>query len=841
MTKIAGSDTGSESSGSKDPKKTYPESIYHYQNAQTITLGSFIDNQIFKQAKKNSGKSKRAMKQLSERKPMTPTEPLNPIQPVNPKGQQNPMGPVNPMDQEILKESVDPMGQIKPIRPLNPMGQWNSMEANPSGQMNSKGPMTPLSQMKQMGPMNPIGQINPMVTPKQNGQIYSMSQMNPMGQLNSMSQMNPMDQMNPMEPGNSNRQMNPMGIVNPNGQMNSMSQMNPMDDMNLMRGPVNPNGQIYPMELGNQKGQINPMWPENPNDQINPMWPENPNDQINPIWPENSNDQMNPMGPVNSNDQMNSGSQMNLMAKMNMMGRPVNPNGQLNPMEAGNPNGQINPMGPVNPNDQINCMSQKDLIDQVNLMVKMCLMGVSVNPNGQINPKGPVNSLELLNYLGEAMNLLGKMNTTGPTDPMKPTEPMDGEHPLLGSQSDAPPYDDPMTLPIDLDDDLPDEPVYFDAPRDLTKPLTPYVESLIQTSARLRRNPLGLNFIEDGDSSDDEDTFANQTLKPIGYEMLMARKHKENIELICRYHAEQVVLKTRAIAFLWENYRSDSTLPPNKTIWSVEPHELKPRRVPPNPPAQSNPTNSMPLNVTAPPTYWIPNNYPMQHANLHPNNQSAPATEVQYLNENWWHNANYMNFFANMDHILVNLSQMELYAAQMYTVYGEAFFETAIGRYFPGEATGSSPPFGQIQLQFMERIRQIHHINKINQINQIHRIQQHQQSLQFQQSQQFQQRQQFQQPQQQMQQRSRNYSSNLQEMAHKMDRTLPGHRQMQHENQPNMRYSRAGEQGPLPGRFAGGEQFGGCKPNPGLNAAKPRFNNMIKSERQESDSDGRWC
>ncbi|XP_032582296.1 uncharacterized protein LOC116802305 [Drosophila sechellia] len=817
MTKIAGSDTGSESSSSKDPKKTYPVSIYHYQNAQTITLGSFIDNQFFKQPKKNSGKSQRVLKQLSERKPMTPTEPLNPIQPVNPKGQKNPMGPVNPMDQEILQESVNPMGQIEPIRPPNPMGQ-----------------------------------------------------------------------MNPMEPGNSNRQMNPMGIVNPNGQMNSMSQMNPMDDMNLMRGPVNPNGQIYPKDLGNQKGQINPMWPENPNDQINPMWPENPNDQ------------MNPMGPVNSNDQMNSGSQMNLMAKMNMMGRPVNPNGQLNPMEAGNPNGQINPMGPVNPNDQINSMSQKDLIDQVNLMVKMCMMGVSVNPNGQINPKGPVNSMELLNYLREAVNLLGKMKTTGPTDPMKPTDPMDGEHqhpmkptepmdgehqhPLLGSQSDASPFDDPMTLPIDLDDDLPDEPVYFDAPRDLTKPLTPYVESLIQTSARLRRNPLGLNFIEDDDSSDDEDTFANQTLKPIGYEMLMARKHKENIELICRYHEEQVVLKVRTIAFIWENYRSDSTLPPNKTIWSVERHELKPRHVPPNPPAQSNPTNSMPSNVTAPPTYWIQNNYPMQHANLHPNNQSAPATEVQYLNENWWHNANYMNFFANMDHILVNLSQMELYAAQMYNVYGEAFFETAIGRYFPGDPTGSSPPFGEIQLQFMERIRKIHHINTINKINQIHRIQQHQQepqqfqqspqfqqsqqfqqspqfqqsqqfqksqqfqqsqqfqkSKQFQQSQQFQQRQQFQQPQQQMQQRSRNYSSDLQVMGHKMDRTLPGHRQVQHENQPNMRYSRAGEEGPLPGRFAGGEEFGGCKPNPGLNAAKPRFNNIIESERQESDSDGRWC
>ncbi|EDV47008.2 uncharacterized protein Dere_GG17885 [Drosophila erecta] len=409
--------------------------------------------------------------------------------------------------------------------------------------------------------------------------------------------------------------------------------------------------------------------------------------------------------------------------------------------------------------------------------------------------------------------------TNEQTPPMKPVEPMkptDETDPFSDSPpSEYPAYTvtitPPLTMPIDLEDGYLDFPEYYEMPRDVVKPRTENVRALMQfrgwAYANKRRNPLGLKFLKNDYHSDDEDTFANQTLKPIGYEMLMGIKRRTYMERIYRYQVEQIVFMVEATKYVWENYRYDRKLPPNKTIWSVDRHQLKkpfsnrrnfmhrkPRYMRTNTFPQQNSTSSMPSNMVnmSVPGCWLPNGYPMQLGCWHPVSQPLSASEIEYLYENWWDIFNYVNSFAKMDLFLANLSPNEIYAAQMYAIHGEAFFEMDIGRYFQEESKGCPALLDKLQQPYQQPVQPYQQPHQSYQPHQ---------------------------PQQPY------YSSPVQQWAGKLPWSHP-RRPEQQDNQ-TMRYSRAAEKGPHPGGFSGQEEAGGGKASPGEKGTSKDSHNFL--------------
>ncbi|XP_037725537.1 uncharacterized protein LOC119557059 isoform X2 [Drosophila subpulchrella] len=220
-------------------------------------------------------------------------------------------------------------------------------------------------------------------------------------------------------------------------------------------------------------------------------------------------------------------------------------------------------------------------------------------------------------------------------------------------------------------------------------------------------NPYGLSYIDTADSAEShEDIFVKHEMKPIGYEMLMRAKQRAHLEKMYDEEVAKLVALVEATKLLWESNQSGISL--GKTIWSVDRFELiqspfNRRNV--IPPKQQDPIGThsyangnpimVPSTVVYVPGLWI-QGQPMQVGYWHPywppywpTYWPQPASGP-INNENWWDNANYIDAIAKMEMFLANLSPTEIYAAQMYALHGEAFFDTPMGRCY--KASLPTPP-----------------------------------------------------------------------------------------------------------------------------------------------------
>ncbi|XP_050745219.1 uncharacterized protein LOC108026026 isoform X2 [Drosophila biarmipes] len=224
-------------------------------------------------------------------------------------------------------------------------------------------------------------------------------------------------------------------------------------------------------------------------------------------------------------------------------------------------------------------------------------------------------------------------------------------------------------------------------------------------------NPYGLTYMDAADSAEfEEDIFISHKLKPIGYEMLMRAKHRAHLERMYNEEVAKLVRLVETTRWLWARNRIGLSL--GKTIWSVERSELVPFRFnhrymnPPkqgatrtHPHANGNPF-VMPSAVVCVPGLWF-RGQPMQLGywqgcwqHYWPSYWPQHSRGRPTHNENWWDNATYINAIAQMEMFLVNLSPVEIYAAQMYALHGEPFFDSPMGRCFRGSRQ-TPPPFAQ--------------------------------------------------------------------------------------------------------------------------------------------------
>ncbi|XP_016973463.2 uncharacterized protein LOC108040487 [Drosophila rhopaloa] len=237
--------------------------------------------------------------------------------------------------------------------------------------------------------------------------------------------------------------------------------------------------------------------------------------------------------------------------------------------------------------------------------------------------------------------------------------------------------------------------------------------------------PMWSNPLKLPDERDDEDTFAGHKLKPIGYEMLLARKQKRMANLVQKSIDDQVAVLKKLVEsckYIWQNCEYDPVIPWHKTIWSVGRHQLKepPNRgtyvvkrqveqrqqqleqeqqlekekekqqklsqqqeepKPPVPYATANPflVPSAVWNLCVPHP-WIGN----QGLNLYHQQMGYWYPSWHQTVPNWWDNPIYVQCMAQMELFPVNLSPEELQAAQMYAIHGEQFFDMPMGMGYKG-------------------------------------------------------------------------------------------------------------------------------------------------------------
>ncbi|XP_070074808.1 uncharacterized protein [Drosophila takahashii] len=198
------------------------------------------------------------------------------------------------------------------------------------------------------------------------------------------------------------------------------------------------------------------------------------------------------------------------------------------------------------------------------------------------------------------------------------------------------------------------------------------------------RNPLNLSIL--APPTEPEQTDEKRPLNPIGYEIMMLRKLEAMLKQQINDEVAKLVAKMETMRFLWKGIVS------GQNIWEYKPEELvKPeseenksvelrsqRNNIPNNRAKNQPklarSNYYGYPLVCVPGYWI---YPMQQGYWY---------SYWPQQHNWWDNMGFVNSLAKMDMFLVNLSPMEIHAAQMYAIHGEAFFETPQGKCYKEES-----------------------------------------------------------------------------------------------------------------------------------------------------------